>query len=275
MPPTSNKKKRQQLAMANARATRHGAAADKENLDPARVSTRKQRAARAAGREPSQHELKQEIGRLEAKLAAKSQALDCSEKRANDAERRANSNARLARKWLERYRHWHTVAQPLLALPGKLAGMTSHRDRLRKELRAHQKRVARAKGIKDRSVSKALAALMKERRILHLKRRGRIMPHVRRMLRRLVSSAQVPVAKAALVIKIVAEGVGMEVEGKICRKSIAAAVIEGGIAAELQIVDAMRTATCTCHSRTPSHCILNPLQRAVSAWMGRFIDIEI
>lgn len=215
---------------------------DKENLDPARVSTRAKRAKRPSKRDLTRAELRARLRQRDKQVADLQRALDRCRKRAAAAERRAATNARLARKWMARARLWHVDSRELASLRTALHSMTSHRNRLRKDNRALKLRVARAPARTERAVGKSVALTLKMRRTLHLKDRGRVPERVRRIFRTLVASAHVSAARVTQVLRIVARGLDIDVVGSCDRRTVARAVIEGGVGADLQIVEAMRTA---------------------------------
>jgi len=86
--------------------------------------------------------------------------------------------------------------------------------------------------------------------ILKLKDKGNFTDESRTMVRDLVATLNVPATSVNGVVQVVAGALGAEVEGAMSCRSVRRMVLEGGIAAEAQLVDEINQAEGSCFDLT-------------------------
>ena len=136
---------------------------------------------------------------------------------------------------------WKTTAAEITRLKSiieqQAADITALNSQLkcsRKKIRALQRRCSRAPGTRARTVARALHAAARKSSTFKLCENGAVNQEVRQMARALVK-AGCGQAHVSTVIKQISAGIGVTVTGNISRRTVGRSILEGGIAAELQL----------------------------------------
>ena len=122
----------------------------------------------------------------------------------------------------------HTQAD----LTGKETQLVTYKKRVHK-LRMQTSRLSDSQ---SRAVQSAVAKVSTERSTFKLKEKGVITAPVRALTRELVHLG-IPVAKIGSTIHTTAKTFGIPIEGSLTTRSVSRIMLEGGIAAEMQIID--------------------------------------
>lgn len=108
------------------------------------------------------------------------------------------------------------------------------------------KRLARVPANTQRAIKKAVDKVVSERGVFNLKQGGVITDTTRDLVSNLVANWNVPVSSVEATINAVASAAGLEVNGKVSPRSIGRVMLEGDVAATVQLVDKMVKAKGTC-----------------------------
>jgi hypothetical protein len=129
--------------------------------------------------------------------------------------------------------------QQLVTTQKLLAKKENHNGVLKKTVDKLRKRSERAPQSKALAVNKAVARTSQaasSSRTYHLKEKGVVTEDSRAMARELVNHLGVPVANVNDVIHAVAKPLGVTVNGNESKRTVSRTIIEGGVAAKLQLV---------------------------------------
>lgn len=136
---------------------------------------------------------------------------------------------------------WQTTADEIVHLKLTVARKSAEISELklllkssRKKIRALQRRCTRAPDVRARAVARALHAAARKSATFDLCQNGAVRNEVRQMARALVK-AGCGQEHVSAVIKEVSAGIGITVTGSISRRTVGRSILEGGIAAELQL----------------------------------------
>ena len=136
--------------------------------------------------------------------------------------------------------------QQLLVQTQKLlAKVEQHNAVLKKTVDKLRKRSERAPVAKALAVKKAVAQTsqaVSHSQTYHIKEKGVITDDSRVIARELVNRFGVPVAHVNDVIHTVAKPLGVKVSGNISKRTVSRTVLEGGVAAKLQLVQEFHNA---------------------------------
>ncbi|KAJ8586431.1 hypothetical protein M405DRAFT_864584 [Rhizopogon salebrosus TDB-379] len=119
-----------------------------------------------------------------------------------------------------------------------VSNLESRNETLTKRNRALAMRLTRTSAAKIRASEKAhCVEAYQNPATFALKEKGVFTDTSRAMVRDLVANLDVPIQSVNATINVVAEALGVEVDGEASGRSIRRMVTEGGIAAETQLVD--------------------------------------
>ncbi|KZV78166.1 hypothetical protein EXIGLDRAFT_690350 [Exidia glandulosa HHB12029] len=187
---------------------------------------------------------------LEGKLSRARQALRDARQRADVAEKQASNVRHLATARLSELKKLRSRVAEQEELLAKQEELQATVNRLRRTNKSLLMRASRSASLRHRAVAKALAKQTEAARVIHLKYKGVVPKHIRRISRNLVSLCGVSAAKVSTAIGVFARGLGFRVYGSISARQVGRHLREGGQLARLQIVLAARKAKCTSLTRT-------------------------
>ncbi|KAF8074877.1 hypothetical protein FPV67DRAFT_603049 [Lyophyllum atratum] len=115
------------------------------------------------------------------------------------------------------------------------------RRKLLQEVSKLRKKAARFREIKERAVKQALARAAKKGRTFQLMQRGMYTAQARKMARYMVSTGTSE-AKVGDALREIGELLGVHIERTMSQRTVQRAVLEGGVAADIQLGYEMSTA---------------------------------